>query len=168
VTCCTSGCPEVIDRTLAFAAASLVLLLVANAFPFMEFKIGGRVQTAYMITGIETLRDQGYAELGLIVAFTSLLAPALLIGCLIYLTAPLRLGWNPPFMKQICLAIEKLQPWSMMEVYMLGVIVSVVKLIQMADIVMGPAAFAFAGLFVTLTAAISVFDPHVIWERLES
>ena len=58
---------------------SLVLLLVANAFPFMEFKIGGRVQTAYMITGIETLKDQGYTSLSLIVAFTSLLAPALMI-----------------------------------------------------------------------------------------
>ncbi len=159
---------DMLHRTLAYTAASLVLFLVANAFPFMEFKIAGRTQVGHMITGAAELWGEGYAFLSFMVIFTSVIAPLFMILCLGYLTAPLIMGWRPPGMITVNRLIGHIQPWSMMEVYMLGVIVSVIKLGQMADIVLGPAAWAFAGLMFTLTAAIAIYDSGVIWERLDA
>ncbi len=158
---------DVIERTLACALASLLLFVVANLYPFMEFEVAGRAQVSRMFTGVQTLWAQGYPSLGLLVGFTSIAAPLAMIVMLIYLTGALRFGWHPPFMKRVLQLIEHIQPWSMMEVYLLGVIVSAVKLMDLADIVLGPAAFAFMGLIVTLTAAIAVFDAGVVWDRLE-
>jgi paraquat-inducible protein A len=55
----------------------------------------------------------------------------------------------------------------MMEVYLLGVFVGVVKLDQLAEVVMGPASYAFFVLIFTLTAAFGSFDAHTVWKRLD-
>lgn len=159
---------DVVDRTLAFSVASLLLFVVANLHPFMSFEVAGRVQVSRMVTGVKTLWEQGYPSLGIIVGFTSIAAPLAMTVMLLYLSATLRFGRRPPLVKPVVLLIERIKPWSMMEIYLLGVIVSAVKLMDMADIVLGPAAFAFMGLIVTLTAAIAVFDPVVVWDRLET
>jgi paraquat-inducible protein A len=158
---------DVIDRTLAFSLASLVLFIVTNCFPFMDFAVAGRDRVNFMVTGILQLWREGYWELAAVVAFTSILAPLFMISCLLYLTLPLRFGWHPPGMKTVLKLSEHLAPWSMMEVYLLGVIVSVIKLSAMADLSFGPAAYAFGALIVVLTAAQSVFEPEVVWDRME-
>lgn len=158
---------DVVNRTLALSLSALVLFAVANAFPFMEFKIAGLERTNYLVTGVMQLHEEGYSELAFIVAFTSILAPLAMISMLIYLTLPVRLGLRPPGTKQVLKFIEHIKPWSMMEVYMLGVIVAIIKLAQMADIELGLALWAFTALIVVLTAAIANFDEDVIWEAME-
>jgi len=157
---------DVISRTLAFTLASVVFFVVANAFPFMEFEIGGRVQVNRMVTGIEALQDQGFGELGGLVLVTTVIAPAVTILGLVLLLLPIARGRTPRYLPSLCRVIEHVQPWAMLEVYLLGVIVSVIKLSQMADIVIGPACYGFGALILTLTAALGTFDSRVVWERL--
>jgi paraquat-inducible protein A len=133
----------------------------------MDFAVAGRDRVNYMVTGVLQLYAEGYWELAAMVGFTSILAPLFMIVCLLYLTLPLRFDWHPPGMKTVLKVVEHMAPWSMMEVYLLGVIVSVIKLSAMADLSLGPAAYAFGALIVVLTAAISIFDPMVVWEQLE-
>lgn len=159
---------DVVSRTLAFAVASATLLIVANAFPFMEFEIGGRAQVNHMVTGVEALYDQGFQGLAVVVLITTLLAPAAMIVGLLFLLVPLGRNRIPRYLPSLCRVIEHIQPWAMLEVYLLGVIVSVIKLSQMAEIVLGPACYAFCALIVTLTAALGTFDSRVVWERLEA
>jgi paraquat-inducible protein A len=60
-----------------------------------------------------------------------------------------------------------LQPWGMMEVFMLGILVSVVKLMKMATIVPGISLYCFAVLIFILAGSMACLDPRIIWERLE-
>lgn len=161
------GGQDVLVRSFALALASLVLLAVANTFPFMEFKIAGRVQVAHFSTGIMELYAQGFWELAAMVLFTAILAPLVVIGGLLGLTAPtllgMRFGWMIPLGK----LVTKLKVWSMMEVFLLGVIVSAIKLSAMADIVYGNGLIAFGVLILTSSAALAVFNPAVFWEYMD-
>ncbi len=161
------GVHEVAARTFSFALASLVLLIVANVFPFMEFKIAGRVQVARITTGVTQLWKDGYPELSCMVAFTSVVAPLVMLVGLLMASGPMLVGHRHPWMRSVGKVIGRLKAWSMMEVFLLGVIVSAIKLSQMADIVFGPALFAFLVLIVTSTAAVAVYDPPTFWDYLD-
>jgi len=158
---------DVLDRTQAYALGSLFLFIVANVFPFLDFQIGGRVQVNHLATGVVTLWNEGYPELGAIVAFTSIIGPAIVIAGLLAVSFPVRHGWRPVYLVPLTKLISRLQPWSMMEVYLLGVIVSVIKLSQMAEIRLGIACYGFVALIFCLTAAVAAFDPQVVWDNLE-
>jgi paraquat-inducible protein A len=63
--------------------------------------------------------------------------------------------------------MELYHPWAMMEVFMVGILVSMVKLGKLAKVVPGIAIYSFAILIFVLAAAASSMDPHLIWDRLE-
>jgi paraquat-inducible protein A len=63
--------------------------------------------------------------------------------------------------------MRRFQPWSMMEVFMLGVLVTIVKLAKMALIVPGPAVYCFMALILVLASCTATLDPHQVWERWE-
>jgi len=161
------GGEEILAKTLAYALASLVLLIVANSFPFMEFQIAGRVQVAHLYTGVEQLYAEGYWELAAMVLFTSIVAPLVMICGLLALTIPISMGKRFDWMIRTGKIVTKLKVWSMMEVFLLGVIVSVIKLSAMANIVFGPGLVAFAVLILTSSAAIAVFNPAPFWEYMD-
>jgi paraquat-inducible protein A len=161
------GGRDVAARTFAWSLASLVLLVVANSFTFMEFRIAGRVQVAKLLTSVTQLHDDGYSELAAIVLLTSLLAPLLLITGLMLLSGPMLLGRRYGWMFAVGKFVSRIKAWSMMEVFFLGVIVSAIKLSQMAEIAFGPSLIAFATLIVTSTAALAAFEPRALWEHLQ-
>lgn len=157
---------DVLERSLALACASAILFLVANAFPFLDFEVGGQVQTCHLLTGVTTLMEQGFPFLAFTVLLTSLLAPAAMITSLLLVSGLLLTHRRPSFLKPLVRFLDRLKPWSMMEVYLLGAIVSVVKLMSMADIRVGLGSWAFVGLILTLTAAVAAFDPAAVWDEL--
>jgi len=156
-----------LDRTLALAIASLVLYVVANAFPFISFKMQGNVTQTTLATGVTELWAQGKPELAVLVFFTAIAAPLLQISLLLYVLVPIKLGrlaWQVP---RVFRLLRHVQPWSMMEVFMLGILVSLVKLMGMAEVVPGLALWSFALLIVALAGAVASLDPQVVWRRVE-
>ncbi len=157
-----------LDRTLTLSLTALILFVLANVYPFMTFKIGGRVQVSHLITGVEELYEQGFMELAVVVLLASILLPLIKILGTLYILLPLKLNrrsWKAP---QIFRFIEALGPWAMMEVYLLGVIVAYVKLIDMATIVLGIALYSFMALILLVAAAGATLDSEEVWERLET
>jgi paraquat-inducible protein A len=155
------------DRTLAFSLASLVLLLVANFFPFMTFKMGGLVEINHLASGVGELLGQGYWELALLVLFATVLAPALRLTLLTFVAGSLRLGRRPRGLRPALKAATVLQEWAMLDVFLLGAIVAIIKLSDLADVQLDLGMYAFCGLIVTLSAANAAFDAHSAWEALE-
>ena len=155
------------DRTLAFSLASLVLLLVANLFPFMTFKMGGLVEVNHLASGVSELGSQGYWELAALVFFATVLAPALRLTLLVFVSASLRSGWRPSGLKGALKAASVLQEWAMLDVFLLGAIVAVIKLSDLADVHLDLGMYAFCGLILTLSAANAAFDTHAAWDALE-
>jgi len=155
------------DRTLAFSLASVVLLLVANLFPFMTFKMGGLVEVNHLASGVFELGTQGYWELAALVLFATVLAPALRLALLIFVSLALRSGRRPPLLRPALKAAGALQEWAMLDVFLLGAIVAVIKLSDLADVHLDLGMYAFCALILTLSAANSAFDTHSAWAALE-
>ena len=159
--------PNSIERTLALSLAGLVLFVLANSFPFLALKMGAQVHQTNLISGIMVLYTQGMRALAILVLLTTILAPLAQLLGMLYVLLPLRHDRVPPKFAPIFRFLRSLETWSMMEVFMLGILVSVVKLAKMAQIVPGVAIFSFFGLIVVLTAATVSLDPHEIWHRWE-
>ncbi len=129
----------------------------------MEFEIAGRVQVARLWTGVGQLYTDGYWELALIVFFSSVLAPIALIFSLTAISGAMLRGYRFAWMPLVIKLIARLKTWSMMEIFLLAVGVSTIKLSQIADISFGPSLFAFIGLIFTSSQALVAFEPRVAW-----
>ena len=156
-----------IERTLALTVAASVLWVVANAFPFLSFEMQGRVTQTTLASGVFDLWEQGVVAVAVLVGFTAVLAPAVQLGLLLYVLLPVHLGRVPWQMHRMFRLLRRIQPWSMMEVFLVGILVAVVKLVDLAEVVPGLALWAFGGLIVVLAGALSTLDPEAVWERLE-
>jgi paraquat-inducible protein A len=157
-----------IERTLALALAAAVLFAVANAFPFLSFDMKGQVTETTLATGVKDLFAAGTWEIAILVALTTLVAPLLQITLLLYVLLPVHLGRVPWQMAPAFRLLRRVQPWSMMEVFLIGIAVAVTKLVGMAQVLPGPSLFAFAALIFVLAGAMSSLDPEAVWERLAS
>lgn len=156
-----------IERTLALSFAAAVLFAVAQAFPFLAFEMQGQVTQTTLLTGVLDLYEQGLPEVAALVLTTSVLAPLLQISLLLYVLFPIHLGRVPWQMARAFRLLRHVQPWSMMEVFLVGILVAVTKLVGMADVVPGLAIWAFSLLIVVLAGAMASLDPEAVWERLE-
>jgi paraquat-inducible protein A len=123
--------PNSLDRTLAFAMAGLILFILANSFPFLGLKIGAQFRETNLITnlitGIYELYVQGMQVIAILVLLTTVLVPFTQMMCLFYIILPLKFGRLPKRLPGVLRFLNSLQPWSMMEVFMVGILVSWAK-----------------------------------------
>ena len=158
--------PNSLDHSTALYLAALILFVIANSFPFVTLQYGDRSEESRLISGSFALHQAGMSEVGLLVFLTSVLFPFLTLFGMIYLLLPARLGSPMPGRGAVWRMVRALNPWSLIGVFMLGLLVSVVKLQDMATIVPGVAFYAFIGLLLVSAAAVASFDPAVLWPRL--
>jgi len=156
-----------VDVVLALTIAGLILFVLANAFPMLTMRLDANFQETTLLTGVHQLWAQGLPGLAGLVLLTSVLVPLLKLLLLAYILLPLRLGFVPPGTGGAFRLVLALQPWAMMEVFLLGVLVAMVKLSSMADIVVGLALYAFGFLILVLAGISSALDSNAVWERLD-
>lgn len=156
-----------IERTLALTMAGLVLFSLANTFPFLAFKLEAQVRQTTLLTGIKELYVQGMPELSLVVLLTTVLVPLAQMLCMLYILLPLKFRRIPMGLPRVFRLVRNLQPWSMMEVFMLGILVSAVKLAKMAKIIPGVSLYSFLALIFVLAAMTASLDSHLIWQKWE-
>lgn len=152
------------ERTLALASAAAVLFAVSQTFPFLAFEMKGSVTQTTVMTGILDLYRGGKPEIAALVLLTIVLAPLGQIALLLHLLLPLRFGRVPWQLSHAFRLLRHVQTWSMMEVFLIGILVAITKLMGMASIVPGLALWSFALLIVVLAAAAASFDPESVWE----
>jgi len=141
--------------------------VVANTFPFLAFKLQGLETHTTLITGTQHLYQQGMWLVALLVLLTCIVVPCLRLLGMLYVLLPMKFNRTPWKLAQIYRILQTLQPWAMMEVFMLGILVSLVKLAKMATLVPGLALWSFALLIIVLAGAAASLDPRVIWARVK-
>jgi paraquat-inducible protein A len=156
---------DIMQTPLALAVTALLLFTVANSFPLLEFRFQGQSEDAYLLGGIRALFAQDRPLLALTVLLTIALAPALHIGLLLYVYGPLAFDKRPAGYGKALRLLQAVLPWSMLEIFLLGMIVASVKLAEQATILPGPAAWALGALTVALTAAATQVHPETLWNR---
>ena len=156
-----------LHRATAFTLAAAFLFAVANVFPFMTLQAGYRESEMLLSQSVSGLENQGSPWLGLGVGVFTLGAPTLVIGGLLYLLGGLLLDRRLPGAVPLCRWVYRARRWNMIEVFLLGALVSLLKLGKLATLTLGISFWAFVGLIVCLTAALSSIDYRELWTRLE-
>lgn len=154
------------ERILAFAISALIFLLASVLFEFISFSSNGLENNIKMLDSIEILIDSGYSLLAIIEVVTVFIIPSFVLISLIYLVSFLRKGRYPPVGDLLTNIIFKLVPWNMVDIFLVGTLVSLIKIISLADIQLGPSFFAFILFAVSLTAALLHMDKHYLHKAL--
>ncbi len=156
-----------LDRSLALTLTGLILFVMANAYPLLAIKSGSLYKATTLMGSVEVLHAAGMWQIGLLVFLTAILFPFLDLVSRLTILIPLKMNRKPWKLASILSFMQSINPWGMMDVFMLGVLVSVVKLVKMMKVIPGISLFAFVLLIFVLAGIAASFDPHPAWEKLE-
>lgn len=157
--------PNSLDHTLAYAVAAAVLFVLANTLPLIGLDARGIRTEAYLFDTGWRLHEHGMTSVGILVLMTVIVVPALQLAALLYMLIPLKLGIRPRYLHSAFRIAHHAQPWGMVEVFLLGSLVSLVKLTGVATVEPHGGMFCLFGYVFLLAAALGAFEPHELWER---
>ena len=170
--CSRCGCTlatrpaDPVERPLALAIAALLVLVVANTAPLMGLSAVGRHASTTIIGGAYEMWLEGQEVTAVIVAFCSVIAPA---GYLLFLLVVLLAVRRPPapgWVGGMLRWAERTQPWAMTEVMMLGIMVALVKIADLAKVEAGIGMYAVGVLMLLFPAILSSVDTEELWARM--
>lgn len=160
--------PDPIGHALAYSIAGLILFVPANFFTYFSFGLQGRVQPSTITGGARALAEAGYAPLGALIFFTSVLAPLLTLLLTLCICLPLKLGRVLPGTRRLVIFYMRLMPWGMLSVYLLGAMVAIIKMGDYGRMELGHGFYAFLVLLLLATKAQASLQPDAIWRQLEA
>jgi paraquat-inducible protein A len=156
-----------LHRASAFALAAAILLVLANVFPFMAIRAAGQENIIVISQSALTLWHHGMPWLAVLVAIFIVATPVTMCLGLLYVMLPLLAGRSLPGNRWVCRTIYRSGPWNMMEVFFLGILVSLLKLFSISEVIFGVAFWAFGVLILCLTASLAAIDRRELWLLIE-
>jgi paraquat-inducible protein A len=161
--------PASLTRTWALLVAAMLLYIPANVLPVMHSKTLLMEQDDTILSGVVVLWHSGSWPLAILVFFASIMVPMLKVLGLSLLCWTVQRGsrWDPLQRSRLYRVIEFVGRWSMLDIYVVTLLVALVQLRSLATIEAGPGAVAFGAVVVlTMTASMS-FDPRLIWDPFD-
>jgi paraquat-inducible protein A len=155
-----------LDTTTALAVAALILFICANAFTFFTLQLGAATQSTTILSGVGALIDREEWLLAALVLVTIFLLPMLEVAALLYLLLPYRFNRRLPGQIFVLRWLTRVQHWIMQDVFLLGVLVTTVKLGDSATVHLGPGMPLFFVLVALLQAGYWVMDKQNLWNWL--
>ena len=159
--------PASLVRVTAFSLTALLLMIVVHSAPFITMDAGSLRTTLSLPRAAQSLIAEGTPLVGWGVAFFTILTPLILAGGLVYVCGPLLFGRMAPGAMVVTRWISFTEPWNMIEVFLLGVLVSLLKLGKLAELHFGVGFWAFTILMFCMAAAVAAIDKRELWDRLE-
>jgi paraquat-inducible protein A len=153
-------------RSLALVLAAVLLYIPANLLPIMTVDYYGQGIPNTILSGVEELAASGMWPLAILVFFASITVPVLKLLGLGVLLASTRGGATRRLLDRARLyrLIDAIGRWSMIDVFMLSILVGVVQLGLLATVTPGAGAVAFAGVVILTMLASQSFDPRLMWD----
>lgn len=155
-----------LDRPLALALTAAVALVIANFSPLMTLAAEGREATTTLAGGAYQMWVQGSEVTAVVVGLCAVAAPALYVAFLLVVLLMVRRPPAPPWVGVLMRWVDRLRPWSMNEVLLLGMLVALSKIAQLATVIPGVGMYAIGALVLLLPATMSTFDPREVWRRI--
>jgi len=159
--------PDSLNRTLALVIAAAFSLIVANLSPLMSLSVSGRESSTTILGGAQEMWLQGQEIGAMIVIFCTVIAPAVHIGIMLTVLIAVRRHPAPYWAGTLLRWSNWHQPWAMVEVMMLGILVALIKIAELATVIPGIGMFAVGALVALTTAMTVTFDPNEVWNRVE-
>ncbi|HIF50824.1 MAG TPA: paraquat-inducible protein A [Thiotrichaceae bacterium] len=155
-------------RVVSYSISSLVFLILANCHPFLSFNASGlESEMTLAQTALEFYR-YGMLDLAIMVGTFIIILPAFLLLLLLGVALSIHLQKPSVWLTPASRLIFLLQSWCMVEVFLIGVIVSIVKISAMATLVIGISFWAYFAFTIVFTLALSSFDRFQSWNKIET
>lgn len=151
------------EKILALSATSLIFLLFSMPFSFLSFTAQGKERVVTLFESIDYLSFLDFNSFAILMAITTLLIPGLFLSCLIYVLLSLKLHLNPPHLKTVLKLVFKLLNWNMAEIFLVGILVSFIKIVSIGAIELGISFWFYTGFIIFLAAASSYLDKYQVW-----
>ena len=161
--------PASLKRTVALLLAALALYLPANMLPVMTISEVGNVMASTILQGmVEFWRREAY-PIAIVIFVASIMIPIIKIVALVWLCAAAsgKVHPSPRILGRIYWFTELLGRWSMVDIFVVSILVALVQFGAYMNVTPGPGALAFAGVVVLTMFAAMCFDPRLLWDRLE-
>jgi len=149
----------------ALTVCSAIFYLLAVSQPVMTFDIHGRSRAVSLLTGPLELVHEGWAPVAFLVMLTTVVFPAVVIGLMLTIALNVARGRISTSTARRLRWYERLRPWSMIEVYVLGVFVAYSKLVDLARVEFDTAIYAIVGLMITMALTDASLQAELIWRR---
>jgi paraquat-inducible protein A len=161
--------PDSLNRTWALLIAALIFYIPANVFPVMTIIFSGTGAPSTILGGVMELVEGGDYPIALLILFASVAVPLAKISGLAYLLLSIRRRshWNPRRRTHMYKIINAIGRWSMIDMFMVSILVAIVHLGAIATVEPGLGALAFATVVVCTIFAAESFDPRLVWDSME-
>lgn len=158
---------DALNRTIALALAAAVLYLVANLTPMLGLTAVGHSASTTVLGGALQLWHDGQQVVAVLVFLAVVVAPALQITFMLAIALGALRDRVPKWVATLLRHHGTTRTWSMVEVMMLGVLVALIKIAELATVTAGTGLFALGALIFVLAAMQASFDPREVWDRIE-
>jgi paraquat-inducible protein A len=159
--------PDGLTKTLAFSIAAAMLLVFSNSFPFLSLEASGIEQVMTLPRTAYVLYLDGYWTIALLVMLPIIGIPALMVVAMMALAIQLNRGKPAGWLVPTARFLFFLNPWSMVEVFVIGVMVSLIKIGHMAHVVLGIAFWSYVAFALCFIAALTNLDRLHLWRQIE-
>jgi paraquat-inducible protein A len=159
-----------ITRTWALLASATLLLLPANVYPVMTVIRFGQGEPSTILAGVVHLIEDGAVPLAMLVFFASFVVPVTKIVVLAFLLVSVQQGslWRLRDRTLLYRVTEAVGAWSMIDIFLVGILVSLVRMDALATVMPGLGASFFGAAVVLTMLAAHAFDPRLVWDRAGS
>jgi paraquat-inducible protein A len=149
---------------LAVTLTATIAFAIANSFPLVTLVSNGSRTSATIWQSIAAAYDSDLPVVAVILTITLIVAPLIEIGLLLWVLVPLRLSARPLGFAVAMRALRILRPWRLVEVFLLGVVVALVKLGALASASPGFGVFGI-GVMVFALTSLAAYDRGALWRR---
>ncbi|MEM9794913.1 MAG: paraquat-inducible protein A [Pseudomonadota bacterium] len=154
---------------MALATAALALMSIVVFYPFLQLRNGVFTSRASVFETVMSFSEGVMAPLSLAVAAFVIVLPVLRLTLILWALGPIAANRAPwPQAAHALRYAEVLKPWSMAEIFMVGVAVALVKLADLATLSMGPAFWSFAAMVVIVALQDTQMSKHTLWTKLDA
>ncbi len=153
-------------HALALAVACAIVVVMANALPLMSLEAVGRTASTTLAGGVAEMWRQGSEITAAVVAVCAIVAPATYIAIVLAVLLAARRREVPHWAARLLAVADHVRPWSMVEVLLLGILVALVKIAQLATVAPGSGLYALGFLVFLLPWLVSTLDTEGLWARV--
>lgn len=153
-----------LNAMIAAAATGAVLLLVSLATSFIGFSARGQERQASLFSSINALWDTGYPIIAFLAFVFVVLMPTFYLLSVLNITLNFKFGTRAFFTVNMLNGIFFIRPWAMAEVFLIGALVSLIKISNLADVTLGVGFWSFMLFCIAFPALIAMTDRHQLWE----
>lgn len=159
--------PRSIERAVSFSITGMLLFAIFIALPFIKLSTRANETIMGVLQAIVQIWNSGGEFIASALTLFVIILPLLQLLLLLYICTPLLFGKALPFVIQLTRLLQAIQPWVMLEVFFLGIIVSLLKLVKLAEVEMLTGFWSLLALMLCIAGALAGIDKLELWDRIE-